>query len=221
MVVLKRVEQPVVSETPNIQVFIHACTITHWESVLSRQLKRIKDSGLYDAAQAIYIGVLGNGDLTAYTTAYPKLHVLFQKPDISLFERPTLLRLHDLCCANPSDNVVLYLHTKGITRIGSTVTDWTMMMEYFLIDRWQDCITVLKDHDICGVNWQLGPAPHFSGNFWWATGSYLFTLPHDIKAAYLDPEMWIGQNRPKYKCFHKSNVDHYYEAYPPAKYTKS
>lgn len=221
LTVLKRVVQPMVGQNPNIQVFIHACTITHWKDVLSRQLKRIKDSGLYDAAQAIYLGILGNEDVSSFTVAYPKVHVVFQNPDISLYERPTLLALHGMCCEDPSNNIALYLHTKGVTRMGSTVTDWTMMMEYFLIDRWQDCVAALTNYDVCGVNWQLGPAPHFSGNFWWATGAYLSTLPHEIKSSYLDPEMWLCQNKPNYKCFHSSNVEHYCESYPPSRYVKN
>ena len=218
LVILKRAEKLPMNKKPKINVFIHACTITHWQNVLGRQLSRIKASGLYDASDTIYLGVLGMGDLTPFKEAYPKLKILFQKPEMALYERPTLFCLHDLCRENPTDSLILYLHTKGVTRLGSSVTEWTKMMEYFLIDRWQDCAVALQDFDVCGVNWQLGPAPHFSGNFWWATSAYVSTLPHYIKEAYLDPEMWIGQNTPNYKCLHYSNVDHYHEAYPESKY---
>ena len=71
---------------------------------------------------------------------------------------------------------------------------------------------------MCGANWHLKPYPHFSGNFWWASGLYIASLPEYIGPAYLDPEMWAGQNSPRVLCFHESGVDHYFERYPESKY---
>jgi hypothetical protein len=93
-------------------------------------------------------------------------------------------------------------------------------MEYFAIDHWRDCVKALQDHDACGVNWRTTPSPHFSGNFWWAKASYVANLPHAIGTGYVDPEMWIGINAPKVKCFHESNIEHYFAPYPESKYKK-
>ena len=54
-------------------------------------------------------------------------------------------------------------------------------MMYFLVRRYPLCLRLLsKDFDICGVDfistlWKLDAkvdAPHFSGNFFWATADY-------------------------------------------------
>lgn len=220
LTVIKRKDKVEMIADPEIHVFIHVCTKAHWQKVLNRQLKRMLTSGLYDACTSIMLGVLGEGDLKLIKETYPKVNVLFQDPDTSKYERPTLLSLHEKCLSNPEKAHVLYLHTKGISRISHTVTEWTKLLEYFVIDRWKDCTQALKTNDVCGVNWQLGPQPHFSGNFWWATSAYVAHLPHYIGPNYLDPEMWLCQNFPHFKCLHYSNVDHYYTSYPESRYIK-
>lgn len=212
------------SFNPEIHVFIHVCTLNQWQDILGRQLSRIKNSGLYEACQSISLGILGTEDITPFQELYPKLTILFQDSNPLLFERPTLIKLHEFCTLNPTNHVVLYIHTKGIKHFGnsivcSNVNDWTQLMEYFNIDRWKDCVRALKNHDACGVNWNAGfYPPFFIGNFWWATSKYISTLPGQINDDYLAPELWIGSNFPTVKCFHQSNVNHYAEPYPESKY---
>ena len=134
---------------------------SHIGKMAQRQLTTIKNAGLYDACNTISLGVLGTGDISSFKERYPKINVLFQDPNTALYERPTLLSLHKTSISNPENSIVLYLHTKGISRVSPFVQDWSVLMEYFLIDRWKDCIQELQSHDVCGVNWQLGPQPHF------------------------------------------------------------
>jgi len=77
-----------------VAVFIHVCTIGFWEEVLGEQLDRIKRSGLYDFCSSINLGILGTGDMTPLLLAYPKINILFQQLELSLYERSTLLTLH-------------------------------------------------------------------------------------------------------------------------------
>jgi hypothetical protein len=94
-------------------------------------------------------------------------------------------------------------------------------MGYFVVERWRDCLEALTDHDACGVNWHLEPAPHFSGNFWWAAPRYVAGLPANLGAGHFEPEAWIGSNQPRVRCFRESGVDHYVEAYPARMYRES
>lgn len=209
------------SEKHSLHVFIHVCTINHWQSVLERQLGSIKASGLYEQCDSISVGVLGVGNIKPFMEKYPKLKLLFQTSDTTLYERPTLLCLHELCQSHP-DALVLYLHTKGVSRVKDQmivcINDWSRYMEYYAIERWQDCVEALKENDACGVNWRDYPSWHFSGNFWWASAKYISTLPNFIDTDYLDPEMWIGLNFPKVKCFQESNTNHYKDRFPLWKY---
>lgn len=207
-------------KSPPIHVFIHVCNVGHWEEILEEELARIKTSGLYDACQSINLGVLGNADMHSFKKKYPKISFLFQSSDMTFFERPTLLRLYDQCRHQPHA-LVLYLHTKGVTRGGDVnVRDWTRLLEYFNIDKWRDCVTALTqgNHQVCGVNWQGDPQPHFSGNFWWARASYVTTLPRFIASDYYAPEFWIGQGLPRWHSFHQSGINHYQSPYPESCY---
>lgn len=207
-------------EGPPIHVFIHACALGDWEEILDEQLSRIKVSGLYDACDSIFIGVLGKGNMDPFKKKYPKIKIAFKSPNVKLYERPTLLRLYNLCRSQPHA-LVLYLHTKGISRNrNENVRDWRRYMEYFNIDKWQECVRALtyENYDVCGVNWKEAPLPHFSGNFWWARASYIYTLPPRIPPDYYAPEFWLGTNEPRWRCFYQSEVDHYGTPYPESCY---
>src|SRR4029450_13116940 len=96
-------------------------------------------------------------------------------------------------CADeaPLARAVWYLHAKGVSPQHSrnpNVTDWRRLLEHFVIDRWEECVTSPPDHDACGVNWHTDPAPHFSGNCWWAPPRYLPTLTARIGPIHFDPE---------------------------------
>ncbi|HMD53993.1 MAG TPA: glycosyltransferase [Phycisphaerae bacterium] len=97
-------------------------------------------------------------------------------------------------------------------------------MQYFVVERYQDCIALLRTHDICGVNWRESPWPHFSGNVWWATSDYIKRL---IPLDSLPPitgkdqghrhqcERWIGSGAEVQPAvLHLSKIDHYASRYP-------
>lgn len=217
-----------VGKEEKIHIFIHVCTLTCWESVLENQLKRINESGLYEVCDSISIGVLGTGNVASILRKYPKVTLLFQNPNMNLYERPTLLCLHDLCRSTEDECLVLYLHTKGVSakhgyKIAGSVIDWRNLLEYFNLDCWRDCVSMLTEekYDVCGVNVQSIPKLHCSGNFWWARSKYIASLPHEIGSAYTDPEMWVGLNNPRIKSLHNSNINHYDEAYPEWKYKRN
>ncbi len=205
-----------------IHIFIHVCTLGHWKEILWQEIAKVRKSGLYDACDSISLGVVGSEDVTVFASLFPKIHLLYQDPDVTLYERKTLLQLHDFCSAKADDTLVLYLHTKGVRHgpHACQIEDWRNYLLYFTVERWRDCVSALTqdDLDVCSVNWLLLPSPHFSGNFWWATAGYIKSLPHFIGSQYTDPEMWFCQNNPKYKCFYKSNIDHYCQRFPRSIY---
>jgi hypothetical protein len=152
-------------------------------------------------------------------------------------ETDTLRWVRDYARDNPGD-YVLYFHTKGITQYSEATESWRLYMQYFVVDRWKDCIAKLEEgFDCCGVMWNketpLGYWPHFSGNFWWATTDYINTLDH----SYLDHpwrymrEFWIGSNPNVKACeLHNSGYNtterleshrgHYDIVYDPSNYKK-
>jgi hypothetical protein len=191
-------------------VYYHIAQMGNWEEVLLDQIQALLDSELYEAADRLFSGVVGDAPLALPS----KFETLFHHPDIRLAEIPTLnaLREHALV----EDFNVLYMHTKGVAYLekGNTkeiVTFWRRYMEYFCIGKWKECLEALDEFDAAGCEYYgVGPHfsgkiedPHFSGNFWWARSSYLRTLPkvEDIVVSEdhaihprMKAEFWVGSN---------------------------
>jgi hypothetical protein len=106
-------------------------------------------------------------------------------------------------------------------------------MEYFLIEKWEDCILKLKDYDTCGVNLNTelpSIKTHYSGNFWWANSSYIRKIPRfdmtNCTVPYVmgNPrgycEFWLTDNNfGNHFSMYTSNIDHYATPYSRNKYT--
>ena len=142
----------------------------------------------------------------------------------------TLELMHDVC-SRSNDGCALYLHGKGVSRVGdANVQSWIDYMEYFVIDNWKLCVEKLTTHDTCGVNLQTTPGKHYSGNFWWSNINYLQKLPrfsinnsgvmyhHRNPRAYC--EFWLLDNNFCNPCtLHNSGICHYSSTYNKINYT--
>jgi hypothetical protein len=217
-----------------VNIFYHICTIGRYKEIVLRQFNLIKQSGLLEHVDHIYICVLGNShglESVKKIVNDGKVTILKHSTNLKLYEGFTLSALHEHCQQN-TDDIVLYIHAKGVSRsrlVGNRMDDWSQLMEYYLIENYQKCLEYLKDADICGVNFHKGPLPHYSGNFWWSTAKYINSLPSVItydtekftsRTKYLNNEMWItsNPNGANYICLYDSNVDHYKINYPRSKY---
>jgi hypothetical protein len=181
--------------------FYHIGSFVQYKSIVQEQLAALVDSGLYALAEKIDIGLIGEDQSWQPPADLSKLSVGVRGKDPKLFEVPTLTRLHDYCQANPLA-LVFYIHTKGATSmdisdtriaVPQAVKDWRKFMEYFVIERHQDCIGALaKGSSTCGANYMPGP-PHYSGNFWWAKCSCVSKLPPVPATERLASEQWLLQ----------------------------
>lgn len=197
----------------------------NYMTMMTEQFRLLIHSGLFNAADKIYIGVVDtpgkkpeNGIEWVnhfFTFASSKEVNQLSKVEIVFYPdnkemRDTLKWIKDYSKENP-DDYILFFHMKGITRNSKAVEDWRRYMEYFTIENWKDCIQKLDEgYDCCGILWNkdtpIGYFPHFSGAFYWAKASYINTLKHE----YLDSEwrfhmeFWIGSN-PDAKVFEFHN----------------
>lgn len=174
--------------------------------IYQQQLHRLYSSGLIQKSDHIYFSV--NGDQKLFNVP-SNIMVNYNKKEEWMTEKPTLIAVRDFCKENP-EYKVLYLHTKGATKNQLSVQSWRLMMEYFVIDRWKDCVDYLNNHTCVGCHMGIiGPSicsdgsliPNdktycYMGNFWWANASYINT----IKSRYLESECrmekerWIGDS---------------------------
>lgn len=178
------------------------------KAVATRQAQALVSSGLLDAAHKLVV----TGSDTSLSVVRSVLGVLvteeiWRKIDCVAFEgeyhEGMTLALLD-CDARESgeqssDGYVLYLHTKGTSyldqeRISTCVDHWAMMMEFFTILRWRQCVELLSQYVSCGCEmWPhsrrsnknkksrlYSPVRrefwHYSGNFWWARFDYIKNL---------------------------------------------
>lgn len=149
-----------------------------------------------------------------------KFQIIKHQPNDSSYERLTLESLRSFAKA---DDFILYVHSKGVkytdTQWLQLVGDWRRYMSYHTIKDWRKCVQFLENgSEVVGANFQTEPERHFSGNFWWARGDYIRTLPEKIGNQELDPEMYICQAAKTVTSLSNSNVNHYRSLYPLSRY---
>ena len=188
-----------------IAIFYHIAQMGMGAFIYQQQLHRLYISGLIEAANYIHFGV--NGDNELFNV--PDKVVVVQNRNWKE-ETETLISLRDFCNRNP-DYKVLYFHTKGVSKGTLTVNAWRLMMEYFVIDKWRECVEKLNEYDCVGSNlspvgetlWSNGTITkpvegtyNFTGTFWWANAKHIQTLNDDLLYSNyrIDRELWIGSN---------------------------
>jgi hypothetical protein len=137
------------------------------------------------------------------------IHNLSIIPNNFKYEGNTLKRLYDHANTLTSNAHILYAHSKGASRpITDTAKfpekgryDWRQMMNYFCIERYEDCFQKLDECDAVGCRLAGRPVRHFSGNYWWANSDYIKTLQdpssdcrYKFRWKRLSCEFWIGNN---------------------------
>jgi len=233
-------------------IFYHAYLYgSNYRTIMLDQFRCILTSKLFQECDKLYIGIAKDehpGDGVEWITAFwsfPSSKVkkqLHEKVEIVVYKEnneiiPTLKLLREYARRN-SDDYVCFLHPKGITHYTIPTEDWRKYMEYFVVERWQDCIQKLDEgYDACGVMWNrdtvYGDYPHFSGCMFWANTNYIRTLDDsflDMQWRY-GGEFWIGSNKQgKIFEFHNSHMNdkerfavsgsHYSLPYPRENYYK-
>lgn len=194
------------SQNP-VKIFYHIYCNENTKQIVIDQINKIMFSGLYEKTRQIFCFITGQ-EKYIYEIAEiiqksgKKYMVVAVGIDDTSYERFTLLKIREYIS---SGEKILYIHSKGVSHnntiqyqgwvpglptIKENVTNWRTFMEYYLIAKHPECIKLLDEYDIVGVNYRESP-PHFSGNFWWATSDYFLTLENHIGDGYCDTEFYI------------------------------
>lgn len=196
-----------------IAVFYHLYipdTTESWVWWVEEHMNLLKSTGLADNANVFLCTTLAKGLVNQMNNfTYDEMVVNYIKENFpfvnvldvrgtqeepNLFEGQTLKQLWEYC--KTFDGYVLYFHTKGLnsmsTHIPGAVSDWRKLMNYFNIEKWEDCVSKLDEgYDACGINFlkeenlnqdtftekQRFLCNHFAGNFWWSTAKNIRNLP--------------------------------------------
>lgn len=218
-------------------IFYHIFLETNWIDIVSDQINTLKNSNILEKSK-LHIGVVygyGIQKDKEFDKLKPILdsvehEILFLEPTGCCGESATLSKLKSFCDELESDDLILYIHTKGITQYNTIretpVREWRKMMEYFLVEKWENCVEKLNDgYDCCGINYQdhaaninnsLKLIKIFNGNFFWSKSSYIKKLDNKILFEHrYSAENWILSI--EHKAFSFLNVppsfDLYYNVY--------
>jgi hypothetical protein len=208
-------------EKMKTQIYIHVCMIGTWEKITNKLLNIVSEN-MTD--YNINIIAVGETDKLSILKTMIGDHTVIRKHNVSAknYERETLQVMHDDATDSTEKYNILYLHSKGITQhdISTTrnINDWIDFMLYFVVEMNKTCIDILNIADTCGVNLINDPSLHYSGNFWWATSTYIKRLNRKISSDYLAPEMWIGTKKSTSVTLWNTNFNHYYHPFPRKKY---
>lgn len=181
-------------------IYYHVYLFGNWETIVKDQLETLKNSGLLKESKlkvglVYYAGSDHQIDhFKQILSEYENSEIIFVRHTNACGESDTLHQMHQFALSIDHNVNILYIHAKGVTQYLSEreqyVWEWRKIMEYFLVENWQDCVDKLNNgYDCCGINYQ-DHAAHikgkivstkiFNGNFYWANSNYLKKLDNSI-----------------------------------------
>ena len=211
--------------------FIHICNTEingnfYGNDILMDQINYIKQSGLYEKLDYIFITMIGKQ--VKIVNDY-KIKIIYYSPEPLEMEFPSI-KLIKYFSDNIEDNIkIVRIHTKGVLNKPNSL-EWRKYLEYFLIEKHELCSLLLNNYKCIGVNAQYyfnninKNRNHFSGNFWWSNSHYIKTLPLlELNEDRYVTEHWLIGNLEKndYRYFlslHHTPYDLYKNAIIPKEY---
>lgn len=190
-------------------------------SLFINQLHVLVDSGIYDNANKIIVGMNGSPiECRMLSKCIPEGIVKVYHGPESRSLIPTMRIMQQFARDNPGW-MLLFMHAKGATHPhDSFTTAWRDCMTKHCVTNWCKCVSDLETgmFDAVGCHWRenspndpnadrWGWAGYFGGVFFWTTGVYfskLQMLPEtatDRHSFYL-PELILGTGYPRVKDYH-------------------
>ena len=196
-----------------LEIVYHIATLNSWEETVHEQLETLERSGLGAACDRLTVTVVGAeiervDQLFRLFSFYPKTRLIHACEDVRVCEFPGIEMARQIALEDRNAKI-LYLHNKGSTYTESArarhVRSWRRYLEFFLIERWQECVEALESANLCGVEWlnctktmapQMETPGIFAGNFWWARADYLSTCQDAPLRPWHPPSLY----RDRYYC---------------------
>lgn len=222
-----------------IAVVCHCFAVNEWKTRLEYFLQETSSSGLYEAANELYLMVTDLNNqrhlVEEVLVTYPKWKLEYQTKND--FESPAIAKIDRLGKNTEEKYYLFYFHVKGVFNKYKNfktkeydslkiqgIRCWTEMLTYFLLRNWKNCVSKLEEgFDTVGVT---NVHRWWWGNFWWATSEH---IQKNVAFSPRDRwfcEAWIHeansdiQNIKFYEFFHFSH-DGYYTVIPQYLYDGS
>ena len=210
----------------NINLIVyHIYCVGNYLEIVKQQLNRLKTSGLYDWCDKLEITCINQqnnfDDIEELVKDLDK--AILNKLYSNNYEYEGINKVWEY--SQQYKGKVFYFHTKGVSNIYSNLETkiesprkqkgiawWKEIMEYFLIDNFQNCLQKLDEYDQCGVT---NNDKWWWGNFWWANLSFIRSNGKPFHGDRWYFEAWLNQYRnPSVYEFYHFDFNAYYTFLP-------
>lgn len=206
-------------------IVYHIYCVENYIEIVEKQLNRLKESGLYDWCDKLEVTCI---DLDGNFKFVEELLKAFPKANLNKFTENTYEYQGVNKVWEYSQNYsgkVFYFHTKGVSnkyKLKNSgeesewkkkgVEWWKEAMEYFLIDRYEDCISDLDRYDQCGLT---SNNRWWWGNFWWSNLHWTACNMQPTQGDRWYYEAWLNNFRePSYREYYHFEFNPYYTVLP-------
>jgi len=215
-----------IEDKENINLIVyHIYCVGNYLEIVKQQLNRLKTSGLYDWCDKLEITCINQlNDFIDIEELVKDLDkATLNKFVNNHYEYEGINKVWEY--SQQYKGKVFYFHTKGVSNIYNNYNDrqeslrkkngiswWKEIMEYYLIDNFQDCIQKLNEYDQCGVTNVYG---WWCGNFWWSNLSYIKPNSKPYKGDRWYFEAWLNSYRnPSIYEYYHFDFNSYYSFLP-------
>lgn len=195
----------------NLAVFYH-CWLPNPDAVnvLCEQAHALQQSDLLAELKELHVGL--NGDPLGSVIVQSLLPTArVQVDETNQKGEAHTIQLLQRWLPGHEDWAVCYHHIKGITHSPEDFNArWRRCLERTVIFNWRTCVAALAAGlETVGAHWNVpnSTQQYWAGNFWWATGRYLASLPpielQTVNGKSYEAEVWIGKSgrRPRLRDY--------------------
>jgi len=220
------------NDMENINLIVyHIYCVGNYLEVVKHQLNRLKTSGLYDWCDKLEITCVDTLD------QFEGIDELVKDLDKAVlnkfvnnhYEYEGINKVWEY--SQQYKGKVFYFHTKGVSNLYTNLETkvisqrkqtgigwWKEIMEYFLIDNFQDCLQKLDEYEQCGVT---NNDKWWWGNFWWANLSFVRINAKPTHGDRWYFEAWLNHYRnPSVYEFYHFDFNGYFTYLPQDIYNK-
>ena len=160
-----------------IHIYYHIYAIDGVESIIDEQLNLIKTH--FDFPYVLNVGISIAENNTSTTSILEKIKPNLRDVHSKGNEWTTLDLIRKDAEKFGDSDYILYIHTKGASKQSDSryenIISWRHLMNYFNIEKVKNVFKLFEktEFNTYGV---ILKGHFYSGNFWWAKGSYLKTI---------------------------------------------
>ena len=230
--IIYRSKFEIYNDMKNINLIVyHIYCVGNYLEVVKHQLNRLKTSGLYDWCDKLEITCV---DTLNQFEGIDELVKDLDKAVLNKFvdnhyEYEGINKVWEY--SQQYKGKIFYFHTKGVSNLYTNLETkiisqrkqigigwWKEIMEYFLIDNFQDCLQKLDEYEQCGVT---NNDKWWWGNFWWANLSFVRINAKPTHGDRWYFEAWLNHYRnPSVYEFYHFNFNGYFTYLPQDIYNK-